>query len=518
MAKYLKPQTPLQHQSGDYIYPITTVDQVITAKGERLNANLISVDLNESVESDTNINLVNNKPKAGFIYPLASDVVPEGFLLCDGAEYLRAEYTELFAAIGTMYGSGDGSTTFNVPNLSTRVPVGKGDGYELGDIGGEDSHTLTTDEMPNHNHKYYYPGHDTGTDWYGQNGSAKGTQASTTSVGGSQPHNNMQPYTVVNYIIATGKNAGVNVTDIITGVQALPLDVEYGGTGATNITDIHKNLHIRANAVNLLDNSDFTNPVNQRGQTSYEGMAYGIDRWLSVSSHSVITINDGYINVKSDNGNDIYWKQCIEPNKIKNNEKYTIMCELKDGSIWSKCYEAGVDYNEGSFTLIQDGVSIGSMNFKYLTDNELYQVMFSTSSSIGIDIVNVALYEGEYTEETLPEYQPKGYGTELTECQRYYRQSWSGETLEASGAIISTKPTTSRYLCSVNFENPMRITPTVTIKHWAHGDGKCGDWAVSAAYGASAQYVSSTGFIVYTDNSAPADKTYAFHYTASADL
>lgn len=196
MAKYLKPQTPLQHQSGDYIYPITTVDQVITAKGERLNANLISVDLNESVESDTNINLANNKPKAGFIYPLASDTVPEGFLLCDGAEYLRTEYPELFAAIGTMYGTGDGSTTFNVPNLQTRVPVGAGDGYELGDVGG------------------------------------------------SQPHNNMQPYTVVNYIIATGKNTGVSVTDIITGTQALPLDIEYGGTGATNAETARVNLGI----------------------------------------------------------------------------------------------------------------------------------------------------------------------------------------------------------------------------------------------------------------------------------
>ena len=174
MAKYLKPQTPLQHQSGDYIYPITTVDQVITAKGERLNANLINVDLNESVESDTNINLINNKPKAGFIYPLASNVVPEGFLLCDGAEYLRAEYPELFAAIGTMYGAGDGSSTFNVPNLQ---------------------------------------------------------------------NNNMQPYTI-NYIIATGKDTGVNVADIITGVQALPLGVEYGGTGATNIVDARKNLGI----------------------------------------------------------------------------------------------------------------------------------------------------------------------------------------------------------------------------------------------------------------------------------
>ena len=129
---YIKPQTPLQHKDGDYFYPLTTADQVIMPDGSRLNKLAT--------------------PKAGFIYPLASSVVPEGFLLCDGAAYSRTEYPELFAAIGTIYGEGDGSTTFNVPNLSTRVPVGAGDGYGLGDVGGEAEHTLTVTEMPSHSH------------------------------------------------------------------------------------------------------------------------------------------------------------------------------------------------------------------------------------------------------------------------------------------------------------------------------------------------------------------------------
>lgn len=81
-----------------------------------------------------------NKPKAGFIYPLAASVVPEGFLLCDGAEYSRTEYPELFAAIGTMYGSGDGSTTFNVPDITFAdgvkgiIATGKGSGVSVADI------------------------------------------------------------------------------------------------------------------------------------------------------------------------------------------------------------------------------------------------------------------------------------------------------------------------------------------------------------------------------------------------
>ena len=184
-------------------------------------------------------------PKAGFIYPLASEVVPEGFLLCNGAEYLRAEYPELFAAIGTIYGSGDGSTTFNVPNLQTRVPVGAGENYELGSTGGEESHTLTVDEMPSHRHTI-----NRGTSqnsYFGVTSlEVQNPEYSTTTnpAGGDQPHNNMQPYTVVNYIIATGKDTGVSVADIITGVQALPLGIEFGGTGATNIEDARHNLEI----------------------------------------------------------------------------------------------------------------------------------------------------------------------------------------------------------------------------------------------------------------------------------
>ena len=253
---YIKPQTPLQHKDGDYFYPLTTADQVIMPDGSRLNKLAT--------------------PKAGFIYPLASSVVPEGFLLCDGAEYLRTEYPELFAAIGTIYGSGDGSTTFNVPNLQTRVPVGSGEGYNLGDIGGEETHTLTINEMPSHKHapsnrdsagsdttykRQFTTNLHTDSDSTGRGqvttSSNSGEYAMlattssditgadyTTNVGGSEAHNNMQPYTVINYIIAIGKDTGVSVADIITGAQALPLGVEYGGTGATNTADARRNLEI----------------------------------------------------------------------------------------------------------------------------------------------------------------------------------------------------------------------------------------------------------------------------------
>ena len=196
------------------------------------------------VSNEINDVISTYRPKAGFIYPLASSVVPEGFLLCDGAAYSRTEYPELFTAIGTIYGAGDGSTTFNVPNLATRVPVGTGTGYALGATGGEEKHTLTAAEMPSHSHHYGVQiyGNTVGNATLSGNASAASLNKESSVAGGSQPHNNMQPYTVVNYIIATGKNTGVSVQDIITGAQAIPLGVEYGGTGATDAAIARQNI------------------------------------------------------------------------------------------------------------------------------------------------------------------------------------------------------------------------------------------------------------------------------------
>ena len=170
-----------------------------------------AANLAKSAEEINSVIKAKNATAAGLIYPLASSNVPSGFLLCDGAEYSRTDYPELFEAIGTIYGRGDGKTTFNVPNLSKRVPVGAGDKYELGATGGEETHQLTVEEMPSHKHGFSV----STTDGYGSTSAqvaegdgknwSSGYNGETNSTGGGQPHNNMQPYTVVNYIISTGK-------------------------------------------------------------------------------------------------------------------------------------------------------------------------------------------------------------------------------------------------------------------------------------------------------------------------
>ncbi|WP_104137213.1 tail fiber protein [Cryobacterium sp. Y62] len=147
---------------------------------------------------------------SGNIEMTARATAPGGWLLCQGQAISRTTYASLFADISTAYGTGDGSTTFNVPDFRGRVPVGLDSSQTefdaLGEAYGAKTHTLTVAEMPTHAHSIN--AHDTGADQTSGGNRAYLTSGgandrSTRSTGGGGAHNNVQPSRVVNFIIKT---------------------------------------------------------------------------------------------------------------------------------------------------------------------------------------------------------------------------------------------------------------------------------------------------------------------------
>ncbi|MCR6633135.1 MAG: tail fiber protein [Magnetospirillum sp.] len=144
----------------------------------------------------------------GEVRMFAASTAPSGWLLCDGGAVSRTTYAALFATIGTVFGNGDGATTFNLPDLRGRAPIGVGQGIGLSDrsLGqkvGEEAHVLTVAELPSHDHSFTWTtsvevGFDSPTG--GVSGEIGGTII-TSATGGGGAHNVMQPSLVLTFII-----------------------------------------------------------------------------------------------------------------------------------------------------------------------------------------------------------------------------------------------------------------------------------------------------------------------------
>jgi microcystin-dependent protein len=141
---------------------------------------------------------------------------PRGWAQCNGQLLPINQNQALFSLLGTTFG-GDGRTTFALPDLRGRTPIGVGSGHALGERGGEPAHTLVSTEMPAHGHilsgtstpgNTVVPGGNllaasANQLYHAPDGSPTGlSQASVASVGGNQAHENMQPYLTLNYCIA----------------------------------------------------------------------------------------------------------------------------------------------------------------------------------------------------------------------------------------------------------------------------------------------------------------------------
>jgi microcystin-dependent protein len=162
------------------------------------------------------------EPMIGEIRMFAGNFPPNGWAFCNGAIMPISENDALFILIGTMYG-GDGESTFALPNLQSRVPMHNGNGpdgvtYQQAEAAGVESVTLTTQQIPSHTHPLtasqvvgndISPVNNTlsesggGSQFYIEDSPTAAMNAqSITPVGGSQPHENCQPFLCINFIIS----------------------------------------------------------------------------------------------------------------------------------------------------------------------------------------------------------------------------------------------------------------------------------------------------------------------------
>ena len=222
---------------------------------------------------------------------------------------------------------------------------------------------------------------------------------------------------------------------------------------------------------NFLDNSDFTNPINQREKTSYTATGsytFTIDRWKM--NYGTITVNDGYINWTT--SEEAQYKKLIQiiPHTLKAGQTYTLAMFARvnkaDYTVLRFADNSGGGLS-GASVILSATNDFAWFIISYNMSKDLVQPRVEiltgseTSQNINIDIKAIALYEGEYTIENLPEYQSKGYAAELLECQRYFinlgNSSFGFGFVSANGTscgIIIPLPT------------KMRATPTVTADNF----------------------------------------------------
>ena len=187
--------------------------------------------MQDNIETAINAQVSGDTLPVGAIIPYTKTTAPVNWLICNGSAVSRTTYSQLFSIIGTQYGEGDGSTTFNLPDLRGKHPMGydstQTEFNALGKTGGEKKHTQTVDELVPHKHSSDYSSGGGVNIGITAMGTKLGTSNLVKETGGGQPFNVLDPYTTTTYIIKAFQTAGV-VAQV----------VDRQSSGSTNVYSI----------------------------------------------------------------------------------------------------------------------------------------------------------------------------------------------------------------------------------------------------------------------------------------
>lgn len=239
-----------------------------------------------------------------------------------------------------------------------------------------------------------------------------------------------------------------------------PFDVSLLNGNADTLDAAVKRAYQGKAAYNLLDNSDFTNPVNQRGETSYGGGKSAIDRWRTASDTS-IAINDGYCTLTGS------WNlnQRIPAEKFQAGKTYTAVVYWNPSENGTYAPNLTIGGSEVLFSGTYGVWNYTLVAFTYSTSDDSYVTFaIGTRGAPSTLIKWAAVYEGSYTAATLPEYVPKGYAAELTECQRYFVR-YNGPSSGNALHVLLGATNGNNFFAPLRLPVPLRGNPTITYSN-----------------------------------------------------
>lgn len=281
----------------------------------------------------------------GSIIEYTSDIIPEGWLLCNGQAVSRSVYIDLFNIIGTDYGQGDGVMTFNIPDLRGKSIIGKDendtDFNTLGKVGGEKTHTLTISEMPSHSHsgKFKYDGNNTTTVAVSAGSGYNVIRTSTTDYnkaltlqdnGGSQSHNNLQPYMTTNYIIKASKKGEVpKDAKVINNLESTSstdaLSANMGKTLNDKIIEINDNVKM-----NLVDDRFLIVEFKYANNRNLQTIKFpdGVDGSKLICLGSRVRYSDNNLRTNMNEWADIYYSPTEIKYQMLSDIGYNCICKM----------------------------------------------------------------------------------------------------------------------------------------------------------------------------------------------